>query len=830
MKEITVGKENCDFVTIQEALDAALDGDTIFVKPGIYDGSFRITKPINLIGSKESIMDKSAAELPIVCGNSVKIETDGATIEGIVFEGDCWYADNPFSTGKGFKNLKDYVKKSNRGDGNECYNNNTDSDYLVYVNGKTVLKNVGIYGSYSNGIGFFSRDSEFSDSVIFNCNIGICLGVKGTLSANPKFYNLYVSDCAIGMKSVTQSNPVVYDSLFFRNIIFGIWTINESKGTYSNCKIVGTAHTGIVIDDKSSPVLDSCEIDSNSIGIVCLGNSSLEIKNSHISKTETEYSFKYQQGPDFDFPPLYYLPYYSEDNNFYPSIIGRGIYFYGYECTLKVQNCHFDNNVDGIRFATRVENPVSIENSIFSENENGIFVESLDGSSFNESFVRNCQMFKNGCGISFQDSLNNCVQNCEIYNNKTGIKLLNAENIKISSCKIYSNNEKKRWVSGIKVEHSSAIVENCEIFNHIGVGIRVENRGKLSFSNCNFHDNRVNVEKISTKGVRSSENAPLQNEKIEISAPVVYEDYKRDFDEDDVVEEQKKAAERAREEEEERKRIEFENSPEHQKFLAEQKERKEHEAKVQNECKNLQETAFTKANLEKDFITVTDEITTTGISKNLVSASLFKIYCKQSVNEEDSKKNAKTLKSFVKDFFEFAKNKAGGKYRLPTVSELKLLYEADKTAFAQGSCELTESDECVFLGSDGTLQTKPREGSDEYNFRICKTISVKKIEKPEAEVEKPKPHFDYIYEIDKQNNGVVLKGCKDTSVKEFVIPAEIDGMKVVHIAKDALSNLRCLETLKFELFETKNISSFSLNECSSLKQIQIGDTIKFRIR
>lgn len=829
MKEITVGKENCDFTTIQEALNAAQDGDTIFVKPGIYYGSLRITKRINLIGSTENIMNKSAAELPIVylvCVNneSVKIETDGATIEGILFKG------NFSSEDEDFKNFCDYAKKSNRGDFNECYDPNSGSDYLVCVNGNSILKNVGIYDAYCNGIGFFSRESEFSDSVIFNCNIGINLGIKGTLSANPKFHNLYVSDCIIGMKSVNESNPVVYDSLFFRNIIFGIWTINESKGTYSNCKIVGTAHTGIVIDDKSSPVFDSCEIDSNSIGFACLGNSSLEIKNSHISKTQTEYSFKYQQGPDFDFPPLYYLPYYSEDNNFYPSIIGRGIYFYGYGCSLKVQNCNFNNNVDGIRFAEKVENFVSIENSTFSENESGIFVERLDGSSFNESFVKNCQMFKNGCGIFFQDSSNNCVENCKIYENKTGIRLFKSENIKISSCQIYNNNEKKRWQPGIKVEHSSSIVENCEIFNHIGVGIRVENRGKLSFSNCNFHDNRVNVEKISTKGVRSSENAPLQNEKIEISAPVVYEDYKHDFDENDIVEEQKRAEKQAREEEEERKRIEFENSPEHQKFLAEQKEIKEHEEKVESERKNLQETAFTKANIEKDFVTITDAITTTGISRTLVSAELFKISCKQSVTEEDSKKNAQTLKSFVKDFFEFAKNKACGKYRLPTVSELKLLYEADKTAFAPDSCELTESDECVFLGSDGTLQTKPREGSKEYNFRICKTISVKKIEKPEEKLENPKPHFDYIYEIDKQNNGVVLKGCKDTSVKEFVIPAEIDGMKVVHIAKDALSNLRCLETLKFELFETKNISSFSLNECSSLKQIQLSDTIKFRIR
>lgn len=313
---------------------------------------------------------------------------------------------------------------------------------------------------------------------------------------------------------------------------------------------------------------------------------------------------------------------------------------------------------------------------------------------------------------------------------------------------------------------------------------------------------------------------------VEASAQELMDEYFEETDDDDSdkkTNESDKDFEYDCNIEEERKRIEFENSPEHQKFLVEKKERKEHEAKVQSERRNLQEMAFTKSNIEKDFISVTDAITTIGISKTLVFTELFKIFCNQSVNEEDSKKNAKTLKSFVNDFIEFLKQKTGEKYRLPTFSELKMLYEIDKTAFSLDFCELTESDECVFLGTDGTLQTKPRERSGEYNFRICRTSSVKKIEKP-------KPHFDYIYEIDKQNDGVVLKGCKDENVKEFIVPSEIDGKKVVHIAKDAFNSLEQLESIKFEVFETKNISSFSFNNCYRLKKIQFGDSIRFKIR
>jgi Right handed beta helix region len=48
------GPPTCDYATIQEALDAVDDGDSILVAPGTYAGGFTIDKSVKLLGSGAS--------------------------------------------------------------------------------------------------------------------------------------------------------------------------------------------------------------------------------------------------------------------------------------------------------------------------------------------------------------------------------------------------------------------------------------------------------------------------------------------------------------------------------------------------------------------------------------------------------------------------------------------------------------------------------------------------------------------------------------------------------------------------------------------------------
>src|SRR4029453_8173359 len=48
------GPPSCDYATIQEALDAVEDGDSIRVAPGTYAGGLNIEKSVRLLGSGAS--------------------------------------------------------------------------------------------------------------------------------------------------------------------------------------------------------------------------------------------------------------------------------------------------------------------------------------------------------------------------------------------------------------------------------------------------------------------------------------------------------------------------------------------------------------------------------------------------------------------------------------------------------------------------------------------------------------------------------------------------------------------------------------------------------
>lgn len=846
-KTLSVGKENCDFKNIQDAIDSAKDGDTILVKAGAYKGSLTISKAVRLVGCTESIMEKSSKELPVVqLANgktefeSCKIESDNVQIEGIVFS-NC--SGHEFK----FQKLGDFVKKSDFWQADYL----DISNYLIYVNGNVNFKNIGIVNSKktgSNGIAFCGGLSEISDSLVFRCNVGI--RIESKLAENPKISGLNAVRCFVGLESDGKSNPVVLDSSF-KSKYYGIWTKGKSEGIFRNCKI-SSSNTGIAVSGYSSPIIDSCEISQNHVGIGCVDFSSPTIKNCRISKSYSTVGFS-MDGITVDSTfwdeiiDVYDFDYEKER----AEITGSGIF--SSSENLKIQNCVLESNFDGLKIDGRHLRSLLVENCDFSGNEDGIWLNSAKNCKIGENLIKNCRLYKNGCGIVIKNSSEQKIESCQIYENESGLRFFKSEEIEIVGCLIFSNNEKNWWHPGINVEDSDASLSNCEIKNHIGCGIRIENNGKISFSKCNFSENRTDLEKISEKGERKAIKAESDDESkiIKISAPKVDEKFDRNFDIDDEFENQKREKEEAeiakkekksREmaEKEKLKRIEYENSDEYKKLLAEQEKRKneqkqikEREAALKTQTKNLQTETFTKENAEKDFITIFDGTATVGISKNLVSAKNFKIFNGQKFEEDDSQKNALTLKSFANEFCEFLRKTSGGNYRLPTFAELKLLFEKDNSLFSKNSCELTDGNSCVFIDDDGKLQTKVRDINSEYNFRICRTISVKKSEKSESKIarEELAKTENLLYETDKQNDGYVFKGCKDQNTKNLVIPEEIEGKKIVHIAKDAFGDLKNLETLKFDFDASiiKNSSSFGLENCYQLKQIQFGSKITIKL-
>jgi len=169
-----------DFHTINEAINASQNGDTVLVKPGIYCENVFVDKMITLIAENHSAVIKSVTEN---VGSAVRIIAKKATITGFTIQGG---AAGVFLHGK--KDIPvEIVVMGNIITG--CIR----GVFVYWSNGSLVTENVlkynmeGIYGYWSSaritrniiennsyGISFFGRRSSIiCENVIQNNNYGI---------------------------------------------------------------------------------------------------------------------------------------------------------------------------------------------------------------------------------------------------------------------------------------------------------------------------------------------------------------------------------------------------------------------------------------------------------------------------------------------------------------------------------------------------------------------------------------------------------------------------------------------------------------------------------
>ena len=82
-KSITVGPDNADYLTIQDAVANATPGDSIIVRPGRYQEQVTISVPLSLTG--ESIDKKPV--ISAESGNIITIASDGVILKNITLSG-----------------------------------------------------------------------------------------------------------------------------------------------------------------------------------------------------------------------------------------------------------------------------------------------------------------------------------------------------------------------------------------------------------------------------------------------------------------------------------------------------------------------------------------------------------------------------------------------------------------------------------------------------------------------------------------------------------------------------------------------------------------------
>jgi PGF-pre-PGF domain-containing protein len=246
-----------DFTTIREAIDAASDGDTIMVEPGVYsENLYFADSNISLSSSSGNPADVSIIS-PDSGNDAITIMADNISISGINVTGSDTGIFVFYSSGCNITN---------------CYaSDNYDGIYLYHSQDSNILNctiSGNEYGLYLLG----SNNNYFADNSIenntFNCRFDSesnVVGTSNTVNGKPVYYLVNSSDMALNSSSnaglvhlINCSNITVQD-LDVENNYYGLYLYNSSNITITNCTSTENRY-GAYLSSSGNNTIYGCNI------------------------------------------------------------------------------------------------------------------------------------------------------------------------------------------------------------------------------------------------------------------------------------------------------------------------------------------------------------------------------------------------------------------------------------------------------------------------------------------------------------------------------------------------------------------------------------------
>jgi parallel beta-helix repeat protein len=243
-----------DYTSIQEAVNNAKSGSTIFIKNGEYPEIIDIRKSINLVGEDKAytiinpISEKNK--------NAIRLGAPQSSLSSITIING---APGLYSAGVKITSSNTII--------DDCNIYDTPVGIAIWTSDNTI-KNCEFRGCKDEGIALLG--SEYSD-----CN-------------NNKILNCVFYDNCDGIELQYSSGNTITDCVFYDNTHTGIDAIAKSNDNniISNCKIYNNRVHGIYFSASSENQIIDCEISDNQDGNIV--NNKFSENNQVINTEETE--------------------------------------------------------------------------------------------------------------------------------------------------------------------------------------------------------------------------------------------------------------------------------------------------------------------------------------------------------------------------------------------------------------------------------------------------------------------------------------------------------------------------------------------------------------
>ena len=214
-----------DFTTIGAAVAASAPGTRIAVRPGLYDESVVVDRPVEIVGDgpPDHIVVRSAA------GSCIRLDADEALVRGLTLRCVAGRGATAFfavDVGRGRLVLEDCDVSS-------------DSLACVGIHGaeaRPLIRRCAVHGGADAGVYAFD-------------------GASGEIEACDIFENANV-----GVAITAGASPVVRECRIFRGGNAGVVSWAGGAGTIERCEIFENAQAGVGISDGGHPIVTGCRI------------------------------------------------------------------------------------------------------------------------------------------------------------------------------------------------------------------------------------------------------------------------------------------------------------------------------------------------------------------------------------------------------------------------------------------------------------------------------------------------------------------------------------------------------------------------------------------
>lgn len=257
------------YKTIEQALDNAEDGDTIYIFSGLYQEDFKINKKVVMVGGideEETIIDTRFDRRYMV-----EITADEVTIEGITFSDEDGSMSSPIGA------LIAIKSDNNRIVGNKF--NNTGS-YGVYIDPSSsdnlVSNNVMNYTGRGINIDSSSANDLANNEIRNSTEYGIYMTSSG---GNNRLYSNMIYDCPKGIFIESCANVNFTYNQIFRSRYYAIHVSECTDGFIINNLMEDCQGDGMYLTSDDFYIRNNTIL-NNSRGITLLGSHNIIQNNS----------------------------------------------------------------------------------------------------------------------------------------------------------------------------------------------------------------------------------------------------------------------------------------------------------------------------------------------------------------------------------------------------------------------------------------------------------------------------------------------------------------------------------------------------------------------